>query len=144
MIDRPAQTNVLYDLERHFGEVTEFLNQPDAGVGVFKWCIETNGVQVTDSYLEMTGAKENEVEHGLLSLIHPSHRKRAARELRRAILGNSERFESLYRMHNNNRVLQMFLFKGIILRRESVPVGIFGMAIDVTNILKLIMQIGSH
>ena len=35
-------------------------------------------------------------------------------------------------------------FDRTILRRETVPVGMFGMAIDVTNILKLIMQIGSH
>ena len=142
MIDRKQDSEILLDVARHFQDAKCLLEQPDTGVGVFKWCVSTNDIKVTDTYRKMTGTSESELRQGLIGLIHHRHRQRAAREIHQALLGGDECFESLYRVRSRSKTHQIFLFRGSILRSDSNPVAIFGMAIDVTGILSLIMKLG--
>ncbi len=117
------------------------LDLKQTGVGVFDWCLATNHLQISDSYRHLLGEAAN-AEMGLLSYIHPEHRSKAAREIRQAASQGLRRFEGMYRMLSSTEKTQVFLLRANLYRDNGQPVRMVGLAIDVTNILKLVLHFG--
>ena len=146
MISIPEHPEDSGEIEPYFHQLELYLSQPESGVATFDWCLSTNKVRFSDSYRELVGllSDESQADQGFLGYVHRDDRKRAAREIREAVWGHNESFESLYRMQCFHKTMQISLIKAEIVRKDDRAIRLHGLTIDVTNIPRLIMRFGGR
>lgn len=123
----------------HFDEI---LNRPQMGIGSFVWCRNTNRVALAANMWRMLDSEPvfEPVSGSLWRFIHVSHQRRARRDLKMAEMGRKETFNGLYRMRISDERILMCALRGRIRYEDQRATRVEGVAIDVTSVPRLLME----